>query len=78
MHAHERRPPYHAMHPPFLASPQDRAYWEVTVEKLAARCGRFHRLREGDMCIKRHDPGRQIRLPAVEDDEWLREHNNKR
>ena len=39
MHAHERRPPYHAMHPPLLASPQDRAYWEVTVEKLAARCG---------------------------------------
>ena len=39
VHAHERRPPYHALHPPFLASPQDRAYWEVTVEKLAARCG---------------------------------------
>ena len=38
--ARKCRPPYHTtLHPPFLASPQDRAYWEVTVEKLAARCG---------------------------------------
>ena len=33
------RPITRRWHLPFLASPQDRAYWEVTVEKLAARCG---------------------------------------
>ena len=46
-------------------------------EKVSARCGRLHLLREGSRCVTKHYKGDDIVMPACEDDEWLRKHEDK-